>query len=283
MFSFFWGLRGRDPRVGTDRSSGPSPGTGILEIHLLEPPDLLGDLKTLGLPAFAANWERLGVEAERKRQAHPEYLAELAHLEVTQRRERRIARLIHDARFPVLKTLDGFDFAAQSSIDRESVLELARCEFVANKSNVVLIGGIGTGKTHLAIALGVAACQRERRVRFLTAAEAANELSEAKAQDRLSRKLEQLARFDLLVLDELGYVPFDRKDADLLFGLVTKVYEKKSVVITTNLPFARWSEVFLDATAAAAVIDRVVHHATILKTEGESLRLKDAKERKLAR
>jgi len=249
---------------------------------LVEPPHLLGDLKTLGLPAFAAHWERLGLEAERKRQACPEYLAELAHLEVTQRRERRIARLIKEARFPVLKTLDGFDFAAQPAIDRELLLELARCEFVASKHNVVLIGGIGTGKTHLAIALGVACCQRERRVRFLTAAEAVNELSEAKAQDRLSRKLEQLARFDLLVLDELGYVPFDRKDADLLFGLVTKVYEKKSLVITTNLPFARWSEVFLDTTAAAAVIDRVVHHATILKTEGESHRLKDAKKRKRA-
>jgi DNA replication protein DnaC len=248
---------------------------------LQEPPHLLGDLKTLGLPSFASSWERLALEAERKRAPHADYLAELAHLEVTQRRERRIARLIQDGRFPVLKTLDAFDFAAQPSIDRNIVLELARCDFVANKQNVVLIGGIGTGKTHLAIALGIACAQHERRVRFLTAAEAANELSEAKAQDRLSRKLEQLARFDLLVLDELGYVPFDRKDADLLFGLVTKIYEKKSLVITTNLPFARWSEVFLDATAAAAVIDRVVHHATIIKTEGESFRLKDAKKRKV--
>ncbi|MCC7011484.1 MAG: IS21-like element helper ATPase IstB [Planctomycetes bacterium] len=248
----------------------------------IEPPHLLGDLKTLGLPAFASNWERLTLEAERKRATHADYLAELAHLEVTQRRERRIARLIKDARFPVLKTLDAFDFAAQPGVERDAVLELARCDFVEHKQNVVLIGGIGTGKTHLAIALGVACCQKERRVRFLTAAEAANELAEAKAQGRLSRKLEQLARFDLLVLDELGYVPFDRKDADLLFGLVTKVYEKKSMVITTNLPFGRWSEVFLDATAAAAVIDRVVHHATILKTEGESYRLKDAKKRKAA-
>jgi len=250
---------------------------------VLEPPHLVADLKTLGLPAVAASWERVAVEAERKRATHQDYLAELAHLEVTQRRERRIARLIRAARFPVLKTLDGFDFAAQPALDREAVLELFRCDFVSDKSNVVLIGGIGTGKTHLAIALGMAGCQRERRVRFLTAAEAANELAEAKAQGRLSRKLEQLARFDLLVLDELGYVPFDRKDADLLFGLVTKVYEKKSLVITTNLPFARWSEVFLDATAAAAVIDRVVHHATILKTEGESFRLKDANARRKRR
>jgi DNA replication protein DnaC len=246
----------------------------------IEPPHLLSDLKTLCLPAFAANWERLTAEAERKRQAHQEYLAELAHLEVTQRRERRIARLISEARFPVLKTLEAFDFKSQPALDRDAVLELFRCEFVEQKANVVLLGGIGTGKTHLAIALGIACCQREKRVRFITAAEATNALVEAKAQGRLSRKMEQLARYDVLVLDELGYVPFDRQDADLLFGLVTKVYEKKSLVITTNLPFARWSEVFLDATAAAAVIDRVVHHSTILKTEGESYRLKDAKTRK---
>lgn len=245
-----------------------------------EPPHLLADLKTLGLPAVASNWERLSVESERKRASHADYLAELAHLEVIQRRERRIARRIQDARFPVLKMLDAFDFAAQPGLDRDAVLELLRGDFVEQHGNVVLVGGIGTGKTHLAIALGMACCQREQRVRFLTAAEAANELSEAKRQGRLLRKLEQLARFDLLVLDELGYVPFDRNDADLLFGLVTKVYEKKSLVITTNLPFARWSEVFLDATAAAAVIDRVVHHATILKTEGESYRLQDAQRRR---
>lgn len=246
----------------------------------IEPPHLVADLKTLCLPGFVANWQRLAQEADRKRQPGPEYLAELAHLEVTQRRERRIARLIREARFPVLKTLDGFDFTAQAALERDAVLELFRCDFVEEHTNVVLIGGIGTGKTHLAIALGIACCQREKRVRFLTAAEAANELAEAKAQGRLSRKLEQLARFDLLVLDELGYVPFDRKDADLLFGLVTRVYERRSLIITTNLPFARWSEVFLDATAAAAVIDRLVHHATILKTEGESFRLRDARKKR---
>ncbi len=247
------------------------------KIQVLEPPHLLADLKALGLPAVAANWERLTLEAERKRQRHPEYLAELAHLEVTQRRERRIARRIKEARFPVLKTLEGFEFAAQPALDREELLDLFRCEFVDRKHNVVLIGGIGTGKTHLATALGLACCQREKRVLFTTAAETTNALVEAKQQGRLSRKLESLARYDVIVLDELGYVPFDRQGADLLFGLVTKVYERKSLIVTTNLPFARWSEVFLDATAAAAVIDRLVHHATILKTEGESYRLQDAK------
>jgi DNA replication protein DnaC len=142
----------------------------------------------------------------------------------------------------------------------------------------VLVGGVGTGKTHVAIALGMACCQRELRVRFTTAAELTNALVEAKAEGRLSRKLEQYARFDLVVLDELGYVPFDKAGADLLFGFITRVYERRSLIVTTNLPFADWNTVFLDATAAAAVIDRIVHHATILKTEGSSYRLKHAKE-----
>lgn len=246
---------------------------------VMEPAHLVADLKELKLPAVVEHWGRLAAEATRKRQAHAEYLADLAHLEVTQRRERRIQRRIAEARFPVLKTLDGFDFGSQPTLDREAVLELFSCRFLEDRSNVVLIGEIGTGKTHLAIALGVAACQRERRVFFTTATELANTLLEAKSAGRLLRKLDQLARFDVLILDELGYVPFDKVGADLLFSFITKIYERKSLVITTNLPFARWSEVFIDATAAAAVIDRIVHHVTILKTEGESYRLKDAKRR----
>jgi DNA replication protein DnaC len=144
-------------------------------------------------------------------------------------------------------------------------------------SNVVLVGPVGTGKTHLAIALGIACCQREHRVRYITAAELTNALVEAKRDGRLARKLELFARFDVVVLDELGYVPFDKQGAELLFGFITRVYERRSLVVTTNLAFARWSEVFLDATAAAAVIDRVVHHATVLKTDGDSYRLRAAK------
>ena len=246
---------------------------------LTEPAHLAADLKELKLPSVLSHWARLSEEALRKRQPPQEYLADLMHVEVNDRRERRIERLIREAHFPVLKTLDAFDFAAQASLDRETVLELADARFLAEHHNVVLIGEVGTGKTHLAIALGLSACQREHRVRFFTAAELANALVEAKEQKKLARKLEQLARYELIVLDELGYVPFDKLGADLLFSFVSRVYERRSLIVTTNLPFARWSEVFLDATAAAAVIDRVVHHATILKTEGESYRLKDAKRR----
>jgi len=245
-----------------------------------EPPHLATDLKTLCLATIAVHWERFAEEARRKRQPHADYLADLVSYEVAKRRERRIQRRIGEARFPILKTLDGFDFSAQPGLDRNEVLELFRCDFVAEAANVVLLGSVGTGKTHLAIALGMACCQRDHRVRFTTAAELTNAFVEAKREGRLSRKLEQIARYDVVILDELGYVPFDREGADLLFGFITRVYERKSLVVTTNLPFAKWSDVFHDATSAAAVIDRIVHHATVLQTEGASYRLKTAKERR---
>lgn len=244
---------------------------------MTEPPRLSADLRTLCLPMIAQQWRRLGEEASRQRQSHGEYLADLAALEVGHRREKRIARLISEARFPILKTLENFDFSSQPSIEREQILDLARGEFVSKAVNVVLLGGVGTGKTHLATALGVSLCQRDLRVRFCTAAELTNLLVEARGEGRLSRKLEQLCRFDCVIIDELGYVPFDKSGADLLFNFVTKVYEKRSLIVTTNLPFGRWGEVFLDATAAAAVIDRIVHHSVILKSDGESYRLGQAR------
>ena len=244
---------------------------------MVEPPHLVGDLKELKLPSFCQHWERLAREASRRRQPHAEYLAELAHQELCDRHERRVRRRISEAHFPQLKTLDNFDFAAQPALDRDEVLELAKLDFVDEHANVVLMGEVGTGKTHLAIALGMACCQQGKRVRFTTAAELANLLVESRAADRLSRRLEQMARYDVVVLDELGYVPFDKLGADLLFSFITKVYERRSLIVTTNLPFARWNEVFLDATAAAAVIDRIMHHATVLKTEGKSYRLREAK------
>lgn len=254
---------------------------------IIEPPNLAGDLHELKLPSVVEHWERLAMEAERRRQPHADYLAELVHQEVTDRRERSIRRKISEARFPRLKTLDAFDFEAQPTLDRDQVLELARADFVDEHANVVLMGEVGTGKTHLAIALGIACCQRYKRVRFTTAAELCNLLVEARSVDRLSRKLEHMARFDVVVLDELGYVPFDKLGANLLFSFITKIYERRSLIVTTNLPFARWAEVFLDPTAAAAVIDRIAHHATILQTEGKSFRLRDAqrtkKRRKAAR
>ena len=218
----------------------------------------------------------LAAQATRERQPPAEYLAQVVHLAVTGRRERRIQRRLQEARFPMLKTLDAFSFDAQPDLGRDAVLQVFGCGFVAEAANVVLVGGVGTGKTHLAIALGMACCQHDYRVRFVTAAELVTLLVEAQQQGRLQRKLDQLARFDVVILDELGYVPFDKAGADLLFGFISQRDERRSLVVTTNLPFARWSEVFLDATAAAAVIDRIVHHATVLTTAGDSYRLKVA-------
>lgn len=248
-----------------------------------EPPHLVTDLKTLCLTSLVQEWERFVRSAKAARQPHADFLADVAAFEVTQRRERRIQRRLTEAHFPVLKTLDGFDFTAPHGLDRDEVLELFTGDFVEQAANVVLIGSVGTGKTHLAIALGMACVQKDYRVRFTTAAELCNLLVEAKGAGRLSRKLEWLARYDVVVLDELGYVPFDREGADLLFNFITKVYERRSMVVTTNLPFAKWSEVFGDATAAAAVIDRIVHHATVLQTKGSSYRLKGAQAKSRSR
>ena len=244
----------------------------------VEPPHLATDLKTLCLSTVAAQWRPLAEQATRQRQAPADYLAQLVHLEVTGRRERRIQRRIQDARFPMLKTLDAFSFEAQPDLDRDAILQVFDCRFVADAANVVFVGGVGTGKTHLSIALGMACCQHDYRVRFVTAAELVTLLVEAQQQGRLQRKFDQLARYDVVILDELGYVPFDKAGADLLFGFISQRYERRSLVVTTNLPFARWSEVFLDPTAAAAVIDRIVHHATVLQTSGSSFRLQAAKQ-----
>ena len=239
-----------------------------MTVAVPEPLHLVTDLKTLCLATMTAEWRPLAAQATRERQPPAEYLAQLVHLEVTGRRERRIQRRLQEARFPMLKTLDAFQFDAQPELDRDAILQLC--------------GGVGTGKTHLAIALGMACCQHDYRVRFLTAAELTTLLVEAQQQGRLARKLDHLARFDVVILDELGYVPFDKAGADLLFGFISRRYERGSLVVTTNLPFARWSEVFLDATTAAAVIDRIVHHATVLTTNGDSYRLKAAQRNQTA-
>ena len=247
-----------------------------------EPPLLARELRELRLPTIMANWKRASEEAGKSGVPYAEYLADLVHHEILDRHDRRVSRRVKEAKFPTLKTLDTFDFDRQPGISREKLLDLARGDFVTRHENVVLLGEIGTGKTHLASAIGFACCQRGFRVRFMTAADLTTVLIESKSVDRLSRKLDQLARYDLIILDELGYVPFDRMGADLLFTFVTRIYEQRSLIVTTNLPFPRWSEVFQDATAAAAVIDRVVHHSTILQTEGKSYRLETAEAARLA-
>ena len=230
-------------------------------------------LKILRLPSFLNSYPRVADESARGNRSYVEFLAILAEEEVNKRTENAIARRIKTAKFPVIKTLDAFDFAAQPSVNKKEIIQLAECHFIAEKNNIIFVGPCGTGKTHLSVAIGLVACSKGYRVYFDTAAGLINSLIEAKNEYRLSKKLAQLCRFDLIICDELGYIPFDRQGTDLLFQLVAARYEQGLLIITTNLPFSDWTNVFNDAATAAAVIDRVVHHSVIVQITGESFRL----------
>lgn len=230
-------------------------------------------LKTLRLPAFLSSYPRVAEHCARSNRSYTEFLAILAEEEVNLRTESAIARRIKGAKFPLIKTLDTFDFAAQPAVKKKQILQLAECHFIAEKTNVIFLGPCGTGKTHLSIALGHSACVKGYQVYFDTAAGLINNLIEAKTEFRLSKKLAQLSRLDLIICDELGYIPFDRTGTDLLFQLVAARYEQRSMIVTTNLPFSEWTTVFHDSATAAAVIDRLVHHSVILQIQGDSYRL----------
>jgi DNA replication protein DnaC len=230
-------------------------------------------LKILRLPSFVNSYQRVADESARGNRSYTEFLAILAEEEVLRRTENAIARRIKNAKFPVIKTLDAFDFAAQPSVNKKEIIQLAECHFIAEKNNVIFVGNCGTGKTHLSVAIGLQACSKGYKVFFDTTASLINTLIEAKNEFRLTKKLAQLCRFDLNICDELGYIPFDRQGTDLLFQLVAARYEQGSIIITTNLPFSDWTNVFNDAATAAAVIDRVVHHSVIIQITGESFRL----------
>jgi len=230
-------------------------------------------LKILKLPSFLNSYQRLASESSRGNRSYTEFLACLAEEEVLRRQENAIQRRIKAAKFPVLKTLDTFDFAAQPSLNKKEILQLYDCHFIDDKMNLIFVGPCGTGKTHLSIAIGLKACTKGYKVFCDTAASLINNLMEAKNEYRFSKKLKQLSGFDLIICDELGYIPFDRQGTDLLFQLVAARYEQGSMIITTNLPFSDWSNVFHDSATAAAVIDRLVHHSVIVQIKGESFRL----------
>lgn len=179
------------------------------------------------------------------------------------------------ARFPQIKTLEDFDFSYQRSIRKDVVAHLGALDFVEARDNVIFLGPPGTGKTHLAVALGVRACQAGHRVAFATAAQWVDRLSAAHNHDRLHDELVRLGRIPLPIIDEVGYIPFEAEAANLFFQLVSSRYERASVIVTSNKPFGRWGEVFGDATVAAAMIDRLVHHAEVVSLKGDSYRLKD--------
>jgi DNA replication protein DnaC len=221
-------------------------------------------------------WEKLAREAASKNEAYENYLLRLTEAEVTTRAANALAARIRAAGFPVIKDLDTFNFSAIPSLPKQKVLELARGAWVEEHSNCCLIGNAGTGKTHLAIALGLAVCRLGRRVRFVTAANLVTQLEEAQQQHRLDRVLAQLDRVDLLVIDELGYLSFSRGGAELLFQVFADRYERRSVLVTSNLAFSEWGSVFQGDRMTAALLDRLTHQCEIFEMNGESYRFRQS-------
>jgi DNA replication protein DnaC len=237
--------------------------------------DLAYLCRALKAPSLADAAGRLGERARADGWSHEEYLAACLEREVAARQSHGGEARIKAARFPARKTLEDFDYDHQRSVRREVVAHLGALDFVEARENVVFLGPPGTGKTHLAIGLSVRACQAGHRVAFATAAEWVARLAEAHAAGRLQAELVRLGRYPLLVIDEVGYIPFEAEAANLFFQLVSSRYERASVIVTSNKPFGRWGEVFGDATVAAAMIDRLVHHAEVVSLKGDSYRLKD--------
>jgi DNA replication protein DnaC len=248
----------------------PSAQTTVLESYL----------RRLRLPVFLANYPKVAQEAATSGRNYEQFLLLLAEQELAQRDENMQRRRLSQAKFPVLKTLDQYDFALMPQLNRQLVLELAQGSYIVNKENILLVGQIGTGKTHLATALGVAACQQGYRVRFATAAGLTNELFEAQAVHRLSKVERQLLRYHLLILDEVGFVPFTKAGADLLFSFLSALHEQVSLLMTTTVPFADWAPLFGgDQRLTAALLDRLTFHAHIVQFAGESYRLRQSLKR----
>ena len=237
-------------------------------------------LKQLKLPTMLAECEKVAARAGKENLDHLAFLLQLSELELIERERRAADRRLKAARFPAHKTLDTFDFTARPSVNKPLVLQLARGEYLDRRENLLFVGPSGTGKTHLVTALGIAACGLGKKVRFWRVTELITTLLEAKEERQLLRMRGQLGKLDLLILDELGYVPASKAGAELLFDVIATAYERNSVVVTTNLPFEHWSEVLGNERLTGAALDRLTHRCHILETKGESYRLKEAKRRR---
>ena len=234
------------------------------------------DLRMLGLSFMAEHHGQLAVKAARDSLSHVDYLCRLTEGELNQRRDKATVRRIKNARFPVLKTLDQFSWSWPKKINRMAVQNLFRLQFMEDHSNVIMLGTVGLGKTHLATALGYTACLAGKSVLFATAVDTINTLAAAQAASRLKVELKKYLAPSLLILDELGYLPIDKHGADLLFQVISMRYERGSTVITSNRAFKQWPEIFNnDSTLTSAILDRLLHHAETCVIEGKSYRMKD--------
>ena len=238
--------------------------------------ELKANLKDLKLSAMVREIETTLRQAVESGTGYDDLLVELTRLEIESRAAGRLKRRIREARFPLLKPLETFDLEAVPELDIRLFRELITCEYIKEHRNVIFLGRSGTGKTHMATALGIEACRNNYRTRFVTCYALANELIEAREERDLQRLLKRYSRYDLLILDELGYIPFSKEGAELLFQVLAERHEKGSVMITTNLGFADWTQVFGDQTMTAALLDRLTHKARIVNCSWQSYRLKQS-------
>jgi len=244
--------------------------------HTPEPISLDRQLIDLKLAFMAEHYESLAASAAKRQWNHVDYLAALADGESARRQDRSIKRRIQMARFPVIKTLDQFNFTWPKKINRLQVQNLFRLPFVATRSNVIFLAGVGLGKTHLSSAIGYQACLKGYSVLFATAIDVINTLGAAQARGMLKQELKKYTKPAILILDELGYLPIDKTGADLLFQVISLRYERGSLIITSNRAFKNWPEIFNnDATLTSAILDRLLHHAETVLIEGPSYRMKD--------
>jgi DNA replication protein DnaC len=254
--------RNNDPKIAAMEA--------LIEAHAIE----------LKLPTIKARFRAMAQQATREQQTPIAYLAALLEAETHERSERRERRRLMDARFPAIKRLEEFRFADNPKIPQATIAALAEGSWIADRESIIFVGDSGTGKTHLATALAVCACQQGRRVRFTTLAALANELQEAESKRELARVIARYARTELVLLDELGYLALPPGAAELVFQVLSERNEKASLIVTTNLPFGEWTKVFQDARLAKAVVDRLTHRAHIIDTGNESWRFRHGLERK---
>jgi DNA replication protein DnaC len=244
----------------------------------IEQPLLHNYLKQLCLNTFIRNHERFAVEAAQNQHSYSRYLLALAAQEVMQREARRRQRRVKEAKLPVVKELNDFEFAAIPSLNSQKILQLAQGDYIRQREPVILVGNPGLGKSHIAIALAVAACRQDYRVRFYNVAALVNELSQAQQEQRLTRVLETALRHDLIVLDELGFIPFSQSGAQLIFQFCSTLYERVALLVTTNLKFGDWTQVFGDERLTLALLDRLTHRAHIVEFVGESYRFRQRRQ-----
>lgn len=237
-------------------------------------------LKQLRLPTMVREYRKLGEQCAKEGVTFEVFLLRLVESEMMDRERRATERRIKAAKFPVSKSLETYNFLDMPRLNKKLVIDLARCEWIGRRENILALGNSGTGKTHISLALGLAACQQGFRVRFTTAAALVHELIEARDEKRLLRFQKNLCRQELLIVDELGFVPLSKAGAEMLFEILSQRYERSSTLVTSNLPFAEWTEVLGSERLTGALLDRLTHHVHILEMNGESYRLKNSKKKK---